>query len=278
MGNLVGSSLVVASAGGGLVSAAPSWPMQVVLGRLGRAAERWVHAADLVDGQAGHRLSVASGDQAVTAAWRAGKLPTGRWPPYLRPAAVTRPVAGRRPGRAGGGDREPCLVASARVTCRYPGDVLPDLIMVERGLVLGGLEAFLDRHLAPATLTSSESVALRGDQHTYKASSPEAGERRISRCRPCPAGEIAHSCSRSPFDPGPHAAAASPGPAPSRRAGRRGSSSWPRPGPSCRRPPRSRRRSCSPPAITAASRYPRRPRPSSTSLSAIEPCTAATRA
>src|SRR5213078_3769177 len=73
---------VVALAGGGLVAAAPQRPVQVVVGRVGRAAERGVHAADLVDAQAGQRHAVASGDQPVTAdRGRAGRLSTAWWPP-----------------------------------------------------------------------------------------------------------------------------------------------------------------------------------------------------
>ena len=76
------SALAVASPGGGLVAAAPGRPVQVVPGRVGGTAERGVHAADLVHAQAGHCLSVASGDRPATPGRRrAGKLSTGRRPP-----------------------------------------------------------------------------------------------------------------------------------------------------------------------------------------------------
>src|SRR5258708_36386632 len=106
--------LVVAVPGTGLVPAAPGRPAQVMADRVGRPAQGRVQAADLVHGQADHRLAVTAANRIVLIVRpQPGKLSTGWWP-LSGPAACPRPAAGRwfGPAPAGGGrDRQPRLGA-----------------------------------------------------------------------------------------------------------------------------------------------------------------------
>jgi hypothetical protein len=69
--------------------------------------------------------------------------------PLSNPAALAGLVAGPHPGRPGRGDGEPGLGSEREGDVPVPGDVLADLIVIEGGLVLGGLEALLDRPPGP---------------------------------------------------------------------------------------------------------------------------------
>jgi hypothetical protein len=104
--------------------------VQVVPGRVGRAAERGVHVADLVHAQAGQRHAFASRRQPVTAErGRAGSLSAGRGPP-LWPGRYHR---ARRLAAGGGlcrGDREPGQGGQRQGDMPVPGLRLPKNLML----------------------------------------------------------------------------------------------------------------------------------------------------
>lgn len=89
------SPLVVALASDGLVAAAPEGPVQVVLWRVGRAAKRGVHPADLADAQAGQGLAVVG----VLLLWFHPSTHCEQW--LIQPRRGRAALAQETPFRAG---------------------------------------------------------------------------------------------------------------------------------------------------------------------------------
>jgi hypothetical protein len=139
---------VVAVPGAGLMPAAPLRPVQEMAGRVSRPAEGRVQSPDLVHRQAEH---LPAARIVVIARPGAGRLSTGCLP-LSGPAAITGPAAGarfRRGPAAGSADGQPGGGAHGQRDVAIPGDMLTGLIVVQAGLVLGCLEAFLDRPPGP---------------------------------------------------------------------------------------------------------------------------------
>jgi hypothetical protein len=119
-----------------LIAAAPPYRPSHPAGqaRDGGQDEGGEQAADLVAGQRDEVIGSGSG--------------SGGGSPF--PASRARVAA-----KVGGGEHREGDVG-------VPGSVVTDLVVVEPGFVLGGLEALLDRHRAPATRISSGTGVAAG--------------------------------------------------------------------------------------------------------------------